>query len=452
MSDIKSIFEKLESTKSSNDKLTIIKDNITNEDFVTTFYLAYNPYINFFIKKIPKVKSHSGVLSFTQALEQLKPLYNKEITGKHKREEFVTLLLSSLNERDADIIKRIIVKNLKCGCSRTTFNKAKNIIPTFSCLFAEDYSDDTKHKLKAPYYVQLKSDGSRASALITKDGVEYRTRNGNEYLMNVPHIDRHLIALRNHIGRDIMVDGEVVSIDENGVCDRTKSNGIVNKAIIGSITPDDEKNIRYYIWDCVFIEDFNKGIDNTPYSERFDRLDLLKECILKDDGIEVSPTHIVHTLAEVEELGERYIALGEEGVMAKSHDLVWENKRSKHILKIKAENECDLICVGYNPRDENTVMNQGIGSLIFESADGKVKVGVSSGLTYDMVGYIKDQDNNYIYDESFNLDKYNGLIGTIVYNKRILNKNGDGYTLFIPKIKHFRDDKQVADTIDRIKE
>lgn len=452
MTDIKTIFEQLEATSSSKEKLKIIEANIDNKDFVDAFYLAYNPFINFFIKKLPKIESHNPVLSFRQGLENLVPLYKKEITGKHNREEYVKVLLSSMSEGDADILRRVIAKNLKCGCSRTTFNKVMNIIPKFSCLLAKDYDEVSSAKLKAPYYVQLKSDGSRACAIVSENSVTYHTREGNEYLMSVPHIDHHLITLRNQIGEDIMVDGEVVSISESGVCDRTKSNGIVNKAIVGSISAFEESNIRFYVWDCITMSCFNEGRDTTPYSERLSRLDPLKHYRLVEDGLEVSPTEIVNTLEEVEMIGQRYIEAGEEGAMVKSHDLIWEDKRSYHIQKIKAENECDLIVVGYNLRDENVAMNQGIGSLNCESADGKVKVSVSSGLSYEMVGYVKNGNSTYIYDDSFQLDKYNGQVVTIVYNKRILNKSGDGYTLFLPRIKTFRDDKHVADSIDRIRE
>lgn len=450
MSDIKSIFEELEATKSTKKKQEIINNYIENDDFVNAFYLAYNPYVNFFIKKLPTVEGYKGVLSFSDAIKALEPLYTKEITGKHKREEYIHTLLSSVTERDADILRRIISKNLKCGCSRTTFNKVKNIIPKFSCLLAKDYDDKSRNELVPPYYVQLKSDGSRACAIVTEDKVEFRTREGNEYLMNVPHITGHLVELRNKLGFDIMVDGEVVSVDSNGVCDRTKSNGIVNKAIVGSISPEEEKNIRFYVWDCVPIDLFNKGKDATPYYERFKRLDYLKGLDLVKNGIEVSPTHVVETLEEVEKIGEQYILDGEEGAMVKSHNLVWEDKRSKHILKIKAENECDLIVVGYNKKDPSVVMNKGIGSLIFESSDKQVRVSVSGGLSYEMIGYYKEGDD-YTYDESFDLDKYNGQVATITYNKRIPSKDGNGYTLFLPRIKVFREDKHEADTLDRIK-
>lgn len=449
--DIKSIFEELENTRSTKKKQEIISKYIDRDDFVEAFYLAYNPYINFFIKKLPDVKNNKSTMTFHDALKKLKPIYDKQITGKYNREEYITDLLSSLSERDAEILKRVIHKNLKCGCSRTTFNKVKNIIPKFSCLLAKDYDEDTKKTLSSPYYVQLKSDGSRACAIVTENKVEYRTREGNEYIMNVPHISDHLISLRNQLGMDIMVDGEVISIDENGICDRTKSNGIVNKAIVGTVSPEEEKNIRFYVWDCIHMETFYQGKDTTPYSERFKRLDFLSGLDLVSDGIEVIPTHIVHTLEEVERIGEQYILSGEEGAMVKSHDLVWEDKRSKQILKIKAENECELIVVGYKERDPNVVMNQGIGSLVFESSDKKLQVSVSGGLSYEMIGYNKINDE-YVYDNTFDLDKYLGQIATITYNKRIPSKDGNGFTLFLPRIKAFRSDKKVADSLEQIKE
>lgn len=447
MNDIKSIFEQLEATRSRNEKIEIIKKNVDNEAMVMAFYHAYNPYINFFIKKIPTVKpeEHLGTKSFMDGLKDLECISDKTITGSNARKEYIANVLRELSERDADIMRRVIAKNLKCGCTRSTFNKVKNIIPKFSVLLAKDYDETTALGLRPPYILQLKSDGSRACGLVTKDSIKFFSREGNELLIQATQLKKTISELREHLGYDFMIDGELVLFDDNGICNRQKSNGIINKAIVGSITPTEDEQLRYYTWDIIPMDRFDIGMDKTPYIERLERLSSVSELKVPMDSLQVSPTVILHSLDEIIPITDKWILEGEEGGVVKSHDLIWEDKRSHHMLKIKECNDCDLIAKSWNPRDENVKMNQGIGSINFESADGTVKVAVSSGLTYDMCGYVKDEQGNYIFDDEFDCDKYNGQIGKILYNKKIPNKEGTGFTLFSPRIIAFRGDKTEAD-------
>ncbi len=454
MSDLKSIFEQLEATRSRNDKIEIISKHIDNQDLVDAFFYAYNPYINFFIKQIPKIDptAHTGELKFADGLRLMESVTNKEITGSNARKEYIADVLTRLNERDADILRRVIAKNLKCGSTRSTFNKVKNIIPKFNVLLAKEFNEDTAAGLNAPYYVQLKSDGSRASALVTKEKIGFFSREGNELLVNVPSIKESLMGLHEKLGYDYMIDGELVLFDDNGMCNRQKSNGIINKAIVGSINTKEDSQLRYYVWDVVPMDKFNQGKDTTPYSERLKRLDHFNDLRVPHAPLEVSETYIVNTLEEITPIIDSFIQKGEEGAVVKSHDLVWEDRRSQHMLKAKECHDCDLIAVSWNPRDENVRNNKGIGSINFESRDGVVKVAVSSGLSYEMCGYVKDQDTGeYVFDETFDCDKYNQQIGKILYNKKIPNKDGTGFTLFSPRIEVFRADKHEADDNESIK-
>ena len=82
----------------------------------------------------------------------------------------------------------------------------------------------------------------------------------------------------------------------------------------------------------------------------------------------------VKTLEDVEVLFRRALDNGEEGVIAKNLNSVWEPKRSHHLCKFKAEKTADLIVVDW---EGGTGRNQGIlGALVCESSDGKIRVNV----------------------------------------------------------------------------
>ena len=77
-----------------------------------------------------------------------------------------------------------------------------------------------------------------------------------------------------------------------------------------------------------------------------------------------------------------------------------------------------------------------IGSLYCESADGVVKVYVGSGFT--------DEQRNALPSD------YYGKIISVKYNARIKNVK-DGESLFLPIFLEVREDKEIADTSDKIK-
>jgi ATP-dependent DNA ligase len=121
--------------------------------------------------------------------------------------------------------------------------------------------------------------------------------------------------------------------------------------------------------------------------------------------------------------------------MLKSRQHIWENKRSKHLIKFKAELDCDLKVVGYQ---EGTGKYQGqMGALICESEDGQLQVNVGSGFN--------DEDRKKLTKEVVE-----GKIITVKYNARIQSKNGDE-SLFLPIFVEVREDKDQADHIKDIK-
>ena len=81
-----------------------------------------------------------------------------------------------------------------------------------------------------------------------------------------------------------------------------------------------------------------------------------------------------------------------------------------------------------------------VGSIIFESGDGKVRVSVSG---------MSDTLRKQITDEIDDLIK-NSAIGTVKYNERITKKDGGTDSLFLPRLVKMRPDKTVPDNSDVI--
>jgi DNA ligase-1 len=122
---------------------------------------------------------------------------------------------------------------------------------------------------------------------------------------------------------------------------------------------------------------------------------------------------------------------GEEGTIIKNFDHVWEDKRSKGLVKMKAEKDCDLEVIGFNPgKGKNLGL---IGSIICTSADNKVEVSIS-GLTDALRKEITDNQADWI-----------GRIVEVKYNERISSRTRtDVDSLFLPRFVELREDKDAA--------
>jgi len=134
------------------------------------------------------------------------------------------------------------------------------------------------------------------------------------------------------------------------------------------------------------------------------------------------------------------LSAGEEGTILKNFDHVWENKRSKGQVKLKAEKDCDLQVIGWNLGNVGTKLEGKMGSLICVSADRRVEVNISG---------FSDKLRQEIF-ENFDRD-WKGKIVAVKYNERVASETRvDVDSLFLPRFQELREDKTMADTQDKI--
>lgn len=89
-----------------------------------------------------------------------------------------------------------------------------------------------------------------------------------------------------------------------------------------------------------------------------------------------------------------------------------------------------------------------------ESSDGLLKVSIS-GMTESERGLervdIMDASKGLKVIDDFDFNKYTGKIITVEFNELIKAKDKEDYSLFLPRIKEFREDKIEADDLEYIK-
>lgn len=443
------IINQLESTSSRNEKISILEKNKTNTLFKQVVRLALDPFTNFYIKKIPNYRSGIPESSLDVALSEISKLSNRQVTG-NAAIDHLRNLLCSLDEQDAKVLERVIQKDLKCGVATGVVNAAwgDDFIPEYPCMLASQYDEKIVNKVNFPAYVQLKLDGMRFNAIVTsvktkkmsgisvESTVEYRSRNGKEIIFNNSELDRQFVCLANTLNLGAVVfDGELlVSTNSSSPMDRQTGNGILNKAIKGTISDEESFMIRATVWDYIPLESFTKGVFNTQYGVRFKTLHSIFNST-DTNMISLVETKEVSSIDEAWKIFEDYLKLGQEGIILKTIQGKWENKRSKGQIKFKAELDCDLVVKDYQL---GTGKYEGmLGALICESSDGLLSVGIGSGFTDEQRKELTPQNTI-------------GKIVAVRYNSKIKNKSGN-HSLFLPRVIEIREDKDTADTFKKIK-
>ena len=429
MAEVYDILEDLAANPSRNYKIAKLQEHENNKVLREVVRLALDPFTQFYIRKIPKYEA-TGSGCLLQAMDKLFELSSRIVTG-HAAIEHLTQVLESLSPTNAKVLERIIAKDLKCGVSTATANEVwMGLILDYPCMLASQYDQKLVDKIQWPAYVQLKLDGMRFNAVVRDNQVEFKSRNGKTIDL-LGNLEAEFIELAN--GMDVVFDGELLVADEDGYpLNRQTGNGILNKALKGTISPKEASMVIATLWDHIPYMYFISCECPTPYKERFAKF---KWGIDFPKKIQLVPNFIVENIDEAQAKFKEYYDIGEEGIILKDIHAPWEDKRSKSLIKFKGELECDLKIVDV---EDGTGKYEGmLGALVCESEDGIIKVKVGSGFNDEDRAKIKKQD-------------VLGKVVAIKYNARIRSKH-EVESLFLPIFVEIREDKDKADSSGSIK-
>ena len=427
--NLNEFFEELAKESGRNAKIAMLEANRENRELREVIRLALDPFTQFYIRKIPEyIPSTNPTMDLGLAMGALYDLSSRLVTG-NAAIDHLRSILESTEPYVAEIIKRIISKDLKCGVQASTANKVwMGLVAEYPCMLCSKFTEKGVAKMEFPALVQLKMDGMRFNAIVKDGNVTFRSRNGKEIDLR-GNLQEEFLEMAGFM--DCVFDGELLVKDENGILDRQTGNGILNKAVKGTISDEEAAMVHATVWDMISNVVFEDGYDPTPYTTRFGRLvmmDLPKR-------VQLVESKVVEDMDTVYQMLEEYLAEGEEGLILKSMNGPWENKRATHQIKFKGELDCDLLITGV---EKGTGKYEGqLGAIVCESADGKIKVNVGSGFNEEQRANLKEED----------------LLGKIVavkYNARIQNKLGDE-SLFLPIFLEIREDKTDADSSEGIK-
>ena len=420
---IQDLVDRLKSTNSTNDKIDIIKEY--EEDYIIekTLKYTYSPFKQFHltsatVKKNKKLEPREG---YTDLFYLLDALTKRTITG-HDAIQYVKGYVQYMEEWQQDLVFCILDKNLKTRTGADLINKAiPKCIPTFKVALANSY-DKQKGKVNfdtQTWFASHKLDGVRCLAIVDDNGTcNFFSRQGKTFdTLDVLKNEIESLNLRN-----IVFDGEVCIVDENGAEDF--------QGIMKEIKRKDHtiKNPKYKVFDYLMLEEFDNQESKRKLSDRLGNFNMIYNTFGKElKCIDVLGQWEVESEDHFQELAELATKNNWEGLILRK-DCEYKGKRSNDLLKVKKFFDEEYVVKGVENSihriivDGLEVEEEMLSNVVVEHKG--CDVGVGSGF---------NQEERRLYFN--NPERIIGKTITVQYFEETLNQDGC-HSLRFPVVKH----------------
>jgi ATP-dependent DNA ligase len=217
-------------------------------------------------------------------------------------------------------------------------------------MLAKNWKDE-KNKVEYPAAVQVKLDGSRMLAIVTKDGCKLMSRQMKEYF-GLDHISQELAPLHKKYG-DFILDGEAFSKDLSF----QEIMSLVRKTKTAS---PKSKEVQYWVYDMVSDDIFSQRIVTAH-----NIISRLKTCVQV-------PTFNVKSEEDIISRHAKFVKEGYEGTMVRNLSSHYKiNSRSSDLLKLKEFIDEEFEIIGFKSgkgKYENVPtfelkLNNGVGNF-----------------------------------------------------------------------------------------
>ena len=401
MNHITQTLNRIRETSSSNEKLAILRET-KSELFEDIFSCAYDHFKKYGVSKldlesIEYTTAQADDKWYFDMFSILILLQQRSLTGNAARDA-VTVHMSRVCKEDAEVFAFILKKDLRIGAGVGLINKVyKDLLPEAFCMAANKY--DAK-RISYPVWADTKLDGVRCIAYFNGISVMLMSRNGREF-KNYSAIEEELMSL--NLPEGTVLDGEItmghfqdlmrtISRKEDGV--ELSQDAMYNIFDM----PAQDKTLRDRLYDMSLLPIGDKAHLRLVTGNIFDNEEQLLEFYASQ------------------------LADGQEGIMVKNLDGLYEYRRAWGWQKMKPEHTDDLKIVGY---EEGRGKYEGkLGAIICELENGET-VHVGSGF--------EDEEREKYWQDKENLI---GHVAEVKYQE----KTRDG-SLRFPIFIRFRQDK-----------
>ena len=226
---------------------------------------------------------------------------------------------------------------------RNSVTQGRKLDEFISPMLAKETSDPFDDK---DWIFEIKWDGYRAIAELSKDSVKLYSRNGLSFEHSYPAVYNELSRLK----LNAVIDGEIVVFDDEGN---------PSFQLLQHYESNPDKVIQYYVFDLLSLN--GKDVCNLPLTER---KKLLAGILKKNDIVKYSDHIETEGISFFEAIKEKDM----EGVMAKKADSqYYKGRRTNEWLKVKHNKTREAIIAGYTvPAGSRKYF----GSLVLGIMDG----------------------------------------------------------------------------------
>jgi bifunctional non-homologous end joining protein LigD len=225
---------------------------------------------------------------------------------------------------------------------------------------------------KPGWFYEVKWDGYRALAMMNKGNTELKSRNNKSFDEKFYPIH----AALNKLKLNMVIDGEVVVLDENGISDFGALQNWRSEA---------DGELFYYVFDILWLNGIS--IANLPLK---DRKKILNAVFPAKGNLRISEHFSVSGITFFESAKN----MGLEGIMAKHEESIYmAGERSRDWLKIKSNQRQEVVIGGFTKNEGSSKQFSSLLVGIYEGKRfqycGKIGTGFSDKLQKQMMAEFK---------------------------------------------------------------
>ena len=390
------------------EKINILQKYKDNKDFTDILVLAYNDNKygfskNKLRKELYKYKENNSNFHsyWYNGFDMCKALATSNINNQLRDAVYSTI--SAMSEDLQEVWIRVLTKDLKCGISVTSINKAiPNLIPVWSIQKASTYKEG---KIK---------DGTWIGITLKENGIHGTYYNGiiksrqNKVFEGLDHIINEINILLQYFP-DYVFEGELIRDNIDNISDNE------NFRLTTSILSEegaDKTLIKLDLFDLLPKEEFDSLEPSTrTYKERLSQLKQIQSYINELGLKYIGVCDILYEGTDVSQIQKQLDIVDSKGLegCVVSLDKPYQRKRLTTLYKVKSWKDADCKIIGYEEGTIGSKYEGMLGALIIDYKGNKVSVG----------GGYSDEQRQEIWE---NRDSYIGKILQVKFKEETKNK------------------------------
>ncbi len=334
------------------------------------------------VMNVPPAKDPMSFIELMDYIEEEAPFRSND-----KKAHVLSLIRSLECFYQTSIAIGVINKDINIGIGATTINKAiksarTNLLPLrilkpMKAFSERDIDIDKFFEKNALSVIQPKIDAARAfMVIVPKKNIGYFLSANGRRIDCFTHLTDPVIKqFQNRYSSEgfesSIIDGELIAGDytsgELVYYNRQKSNGMLNKAIRGTIDEQDARKFHFIAWDLIDgigteddpelpLYDDTRMLQD-PYYDRFEHLEDFitaaneeteTSMLSLDLQVHLIESQLVYNEQQAREYVEKIFQQGGEGAVLKEANHRYTPKRSRDLIKMKKQFMADVRVTGVN--------------------------------------------------------------------------------------------------------